>query len=790
MDKSWMKKSRISPEYYEGVTDFLKFSSQKTTKDGMISCPCVKCVNSQLFTIPVVHDHLVSFGISKGYQTWIFHGESLQATTSAETSVSGVQEISNEYGNIRDILHDVFPMHNMSEPMEEGPSIQQPAQEPNKDAHRFYKLLEDAEQPLYKGCKNFSKLSAILHLYHLKCLSGWSNKSFTMLLQILQDLLPLDAKLPKDNYEAKKIIKDLGLGYEKIHACPNDCMLFWKENALDEACSVCGASRWKKSKGEESENEKGEDEESEDEVQDDTDALSKRKKKGAKILRWFPLKPRLQRLFMSSKTAAYMKWHAECRTEDGLMRHPADSQAWKMFNSQHVEFSSDPRNVRLGLSSDGFNPYGHMSTAHSTWPVILFPYNFPPWMCMKRSSFMLSLVIPGPFSPGNDIDVYLQPLIEELKELWDIGVETYDVSTKSIFQMHAALMWTINDFPAYGDLSGWNTKGALACPSCNYNTHSRWLKNGGKYCFMGHRRFLDNDHRFRKERASFDGSQEIRPAPSMLSGNDIIMQTEGVNCCFGKARKEVKTNKKGKKNKKVKRKRKRGDGEERSAWKKRSIFFTLPYWEDHMLRHNLDVMHIEKNVTDNIIGTLLNLNRKTKDNLKARLDLELMGIRRELHPQKTGSNKSYLPPACFTMTPREKDSFLRVLQDIRVPDGYASNISRCIQLNQRKIIGLKSHDNHILMQQLLPIAIRGSLPKNVCSALIDLSCFFREICSKVLNVEDLEHLEKKIAVTLCQLEKIFPPSFFTVMVHLVTHLATEAKIAGPVHYRWIYPIER
>ena len=97
--------------------------------------------------------------------------------------------------------------------------------------------------------------------------------------------------------------------------------------------------------------------------------------------------------------------------------------------------------------------------------------------------------------------------------------------------------------------------------------------------------------------------------------------------------------------------------------------------DNHILRHNLDVMHIEKNVTDYIIGTLLNLNCKTNDNLKARLDLELMGIRRELHPQKTGSNKSYLPPACFTMTPREKDSFLRVLQDIRVPDGYATTSS-------------------------------------------------------------------------------------------------------------------
>ena len=136
MDKSWMKKSRMSTEYYEGINDFLKFSSRKTTKDGMISCPCVKCVNSELFTIPVVHDHLVSFGISKGYQTWIFHKESLQATTFVETSVSDVQEISNEYGNICDILHDIFPMHNMSEPVEKGPSIRKPAQEPNKDTHK------------------------------------------------------------------------------------------------------------------------------------------------------------------------------------------------------------------------------------------------------------------------------------------------------------------------------------------------------------------------------------------------------------------------------------------------------------------------------------------------------------------------------------------------------------------------------------------------------------------------------------------------------------------------------
>uniref|UniRef100_A0A2N9F546 Uncharacterized protein n=1 Tax=Fagus sylvatica TaxID=28930 RepID=A0A2N9F546_FAGSY len=167
---------------------------------------------------------------------------------------------------------------------------------------------------------------------------------------------------------------------------------------------------------------------------------------------------------MSSKTASHMKWHANGRTDDGLMRHPADSPAWKTFDSKYGEFSSMPRNVRLSLAADRFNSF-------QTY----------------ESSFMLSLLIPGPSSPGNDIDVYLQPLVEELKELWDVGVETYDVSTKTIFQMHAAVMWTINDFPAYGDLSGWNTKDALACPFCNYDTHSCWLYNGGKYCFMGHR---------------------------------------------------------------------------------------------------------------------------------------------------------------------------------------------------------------------------------------------------------------------------------------------------------------
>jgi hypothetical protein len=156
-----------------------------------------------------------------------------------------------------------------------------------------------------------------------------------------------------------------------------------------------------------------------------------------------------------------MRWHAEGRTNDGALRHSADGEAWKAFDNLYPAFSADSRNVRLGLMSDRFNPFGNMSASHSTWLVMLVPYNMPPWMSMKQTSFILSLIIPGSRSPGIDD-------IDELQELWSVGVRTFDVSTKQYFMMQAQLMWTINDFLAYENLSGWPTRGAKACPALLY----------------------------------------------------------------------------------------------------------------------------------------------------------------------------------------------------------------------------------------------------------------------------------------------------------------------------------
>ena len=175
-----------------------------------------------------------------------------------------------------------------------------------------------------------------------------------------------------------------------------------------------------------------------------------------------------------------------------------------------------------------------MSSRYSIWPVILVPYNLPPWMCMKNTNFMLSLLIPGPKAPGNDIDVFLQPLIDELQTLWNIGVKIYDAHKQEFFDLFALLIWTIHDFPGYANVSGWSTKGFLACPNCHKDTCSERLYHGKKWCYMSHRRFLEPDHKWRLNRTSFNKKTERRAPPQPLSGYDVWEQLSNCDNLFGK----------------------------------------------------------------------------------------------------------------------------------------------------------------------------------------------------------------------------------------------------------------
>ncbi|XP_074300461.1 uncharacterized protein LOC141631730 [Silene latifolia] len=391
--------------------------------------------------------------------------------------------------------------------------------------------------------------------------------------------------MTRNFYETKKVLKALQLPCDKIDVCSFGCMLFWEDDADLDKCKKCGEDRYK------------------------CKTTQNGKRVSKKVLTYFPLGPRLQRIYATKHIAGQMRWHYENPRVSGIMSHPSDGEAWKHFDQQHPQFSSEPRNVRLGLCTDRFQPFGQFGTKYSCWPVMVTPYNLPPRLCMKRQFIFLSLMIPGPKNPKQNLDIYLQPLVIELKELWSTGLFTYDVSRKQNFILRAALLWTINDFPAY-------------------------VKDLNEVC------------------------------KTQRKANSFVLKKE------------------------------------------------------------------------------------------------------------------------------EKKALCDWVCKLKFPDRYASDLSRCVDKKELKLTGLKSHDCHVFMERLLLIALRHLLQKNEWNAITEISQFFRDLCASTIKTEKLASLENNIAVIICKLEKIFPPSFFNSMEHLPIHLPYEVRVGGPVQYRWMYPFLR
>ena len=225
---------------------------------------------------------------------------------------------------------------------------------------------------------------------------------------------------------------------------------------------------------------------------------------------------------------------------------------------------------------------------------------------MKRKYMMLSMMISGPRQPRNEIDVYPSPLIEDLTRLWDEGVLVFDGFQNENFHLRAMLFCTINDFPAYENLSWYNVKGHHACPICEEDISYIQLKHGRKIVYTRNRRFLKPYHPYRRLKKAFNGSQEHESALIPLIGHQVFQRVEHLNTIFGNIQKKEKS--------------------KTCIWKKRLISFDLPYYVDLDVRHCIDVMHVEKNVCDIIIGDLVSIQGKTKNGLNTRQDLAEMGI--------------------------------------------------------------------------------------------------------------------------------------------------------------------
>jgi hypothetical protein len=163
-----------------------------------------------------------------------------------------------------------------------------------------------------------------------------------------------------------------------------------------------------------------------------------------------------------------MRWHNEgkCESKDpDIIFHPTNSEAWQALDRFDPKFARDPRSIRLGLSMDGFQPHRTDSHPYSCWLVFVMPYNLRPDKCLKEGFIFLALVILGPKEPKKQMNIFLEPLFEELKNLWS-GVDAYDSHLKYRFNLRATYQWSIHDYLGYGKFVGWCVHGRLNCPIC------------------------------------------------------------------------------------------------------------------------------------------------------------------------------------------------------------------------------------------------------------------------------------------------------------------------------------
>ena len=161
-------------------------------------------------------------------------------------------------------------------------------------------------------------------------------------------------------------------------------------------------------------------------------------------------------------------------------------------------------------------------------------------------------------------------------------------------------------------------------------------------------------------------------------------------------------------------------------YKKKSIFWELPYWQVLEVRSAIDMMRLTKNLCVNLLS-FMGVYGKPKDTFEARQDLRCLRERDNLHPEKTDDGRHYLRPASYTLSKEEKEIMFECLNNIKVPSGFSSNIKGIINVPEKKFCNLKSHDCHVLMTQLLPVALRGILPPNVCLATVKLCAFLNAI---------------------------------------------------------------
>ncbi|XP_021754419.1 uncharacterized protein LOC110719737 [Chenopodium quinoa] len=297
-ERSWMYERKvgksINPEFVKGVDEFIQYvkDNLESSNPNEVRGPYDKCKNKRLWDLDTVQIHLFRTCFIPNYYELMCHGEGFPRV---------LERRSNEY---REMVFDAFG-HSQDQGHSEQASVSS-EEEPNAQAKHFLDLLKDSKRLLYEGSSLFV-LEMDAGITSLKCEYNLPHRCVDGFVSLLSEAIPNNNHMADIFYEVKRIVKGLELPHERIHACPKGCMLFWKDDAQLSTCRACGSDRYKQT--------------------------SKGSLVPLNVLFYFPITPRLQRLFTTKNISEEMTWHSKNPRVQGTMAHPSDSEAWKHLDS-------------------------------------------------------------------------------------------------------------------------------------------------------------------------------------------------------------------------------------------------------------------------------------------------------------------------------------------------------------------------------------------------------------------------------------------------------------------------
>jgi hypothetical protein len=197
--------------------------------DEGMKCPCSRCRNALCEDKRTLTMHLCKFGFMPGYDVWTHHDETIHQRTASVVEDEGDRGIDDRMDEMLDAIRPELET-NCEDP-------------PTLEVQKFFGMLRASEEPLHEH-RIVSVLAFVTRITLLKSKFAFSNKCYKELLRLFSDVLPSNHNIPKDIYQSKKLLSALGMKYEKIDVCKDNCMIFYKEHKNEMKCLKCGNPRF------------------------------------------------------------------------------------------------------------------------------------------------------------------------------------------------------------------------------------------------------------------------------------------------------------------------------------------------------------------------------------------------------------------------------------------------------------------------------------------------------------------------------------------------------------------